>query len=536
MSSERVGAVADGWVDAGDAWDWGQGVTTFNGNTRGIAVELTPAGSEALAQRVQIQLVETREEIYNALEISAETKVSYGLSSASATFNLAESVKTTGFDLYLVMSATAYMPRKTSKTEPTLTAAAQKHLEARDFAGFVRMYGDRFIDGMQLGGVYAGILEIHAQSEDAHKQIKAGLSVSVGSGELSADVQTAVTQTMNNYSSTTTTEVLEQALGGHLTPKSIDVNDMIEAAVSFGGTVTPQNAWPMYTHLTDYTELDIPNEGDFADYIDLLREPDQVLEQRRDDGKALQDRLTAAQFANDHPEAYADSADDVRLTVKGDLDTLPGLIHDVSTGSDDYVAGLQQALEHNRDPKTVPAPPPYTMPAEITMPAPQSGVAYTVRSGTGYRLAPGQVFGTYIGLVLANADDDDVNQRWMLSAAPPAQGGQAQIEFINGSSKESVTATIAYGRLPIDGWPDSSPDSKLTFSRAAPTLFGVSNLGDSRAVIVVPHSGVDFLQLHVNALGGDLGGGDTPHPGTPVGIWAAGDGQPNEVWYFEPVH
>jgi hypothetical protein len=62
----------------------------------------------------------------------------------------------------------------------------------------------------------------------------------------------------------------------------------------------------------------------------------------------------------------------------------------------------------------------------------------------------------------------------------------------------------------------------------------VSNLGDSRAVIVVPHSGPDY-PLHLNALGGDLGGGDPPHPGTPVGIWVAGYGEPTEVWYLEPA-
>ena len=224
---------------------------------------------------------------------------------------MAESVRTTGFDLYLVVYASALYPRQPPQN-PQLHADAVKILAAGQYATFVRLYGDRFIDGLQTGGMYAGILQIHAQTEKVRQQIKTNLEASGAGGELSGDVKASVTQTVNSFKSFASTEVTEKSFGGAPTSNSIDVSAMISTALSFSDTVTPENAYPLYARLADYTELDIPNAAGFADFVDKFTRPDAILVQRQQDAALLQDRLGTSEFANDNPEGYAGPASDVR--------------------------------------------------------------------------------------------------------------------------------------------------------------------------------------------------------------------------------
>lgn len=537
-----VQVVSDDWVDAGDGWDWGKGITTIDGDTRTSAVEVTGVPSQALATTTQIYLCESREDIYDALEVETSTRASYGLASASATYDMASSVRTTGFDLYLVVSATAYYPRQTQSAQ--LIDAAKQVLEARDYAEFVRMYGDRFIDGMQTGAMYAGILQIHAQSEDVRTQVKAGLGIEGGSADLSAAVQASVTQTTNSYKSLMTTQITEKGFGGKPIQNSADVAGMIDTALSFNDTVTPENAWPMYAHLTDYTELDLPNATEFAEYVDLFSGPAEVLSQRASDAQMLSDRLTASGFADAHPECYAASAAAVRTLVASDLSDLPGLIASIETGTKNYSDALHDAVTKSQDPTTVPGPSAYTLPASITLPAPQPGVPYTVRSGTGLRLAPAPGDGTVTvtidvrvgpldaresasyghAVLLADPDDDAVEQRWMISPQSPPTSGRASavIAFVNGDSKLSVTTMT----VPTTFEP-ATVVGLFTSGQPAPVWNALNENDDQHMSIRLQ------ADWNANFMGMPFDG--PVGAGTPVGVAQWGGGYPNEIWWCDPI-
>jgi hypothetical protein len=524
--AEQGGAQFEGaWVDAGDGWDLGQGITSFDGQTRQKAVEVAPGPSTALARTTSIYLAESREDIYNALEVEVSTQASYGLASASATYSMAESVRTTGFDLYLVVFASALYPRQSPPQNPQLHDDAKNILAAGQYATFVRLYGDRFIDGLQTGGMYAGILQIHAQTEDVRSQIKTGLSAGGAGGELSGSVSVNVTQTMTSFKSFASTEVTAKSFGGAPISQSVDLSAMLNAALSFSDTITPENAYPLYAHLTDYTELDIPNAGGFADFVDKFTNPNAILLQRQQDTVLLQDRLGTSQFANDNPEGYAAPASDVRALVAPDLRDLQPLIHTINGGTNQYLDGLQTALTHDQDPTTVQEPAAYTMPAPLTMPSLEPGIAFTVRSGTGFRLCPAAGNGdvtalgvTYSpGVVLADPDDTDVAQRWMVGpGTPPSSGGEVTLRLVNGSSKESLT-TKTIGGTPVVG----------LFEQDSGPIWDVllNNSGDQSLVIRL----LSNTDLNLNALGGDW------HPETPVGVWSWSGGAKNEIWYCDPV-
>jgi hypothetical protein len=57
---------------------------------------------------------------------------------------------------------------------------------------------------------------------------------------------------------------------------------MITTALGRADTVTPGNAWPMFAHLTDYAELDLPHATEFADYVDLFGRPADVVTGAKD--------------------------------------------------------------------------------------------------------------------------------------------------------------------------------------------------------------------------------------------------------------
>ncbi len=517
-----AGPLAGSWVDAGDGWDLGQGITSFDGQTRGKAVDVGPGGRTALARTTSIYLAESHEEIYNALEVDVSAKASYGLASASATFSMAESVRTTGFDLYLIVFASALYPRQPPQA-PQLHGDAMSILAAGEYAKFVRLYGDLFIDGLQTGGMYAGILQIHAQTEDVRQQIKTSLEASGAGGALSGEVKASVTQTMTTFKSFTSTEVMEKSFGGVPASTSPDVSVMMNTALSFSGTVTPGNAYPLYAHVADYTELDIPNAGGLADFVDKFTGPDAILLQRQQDAVLLEDRLGTSQFANDYPEGYAGPASDVRALVAPDLEQLPPLIGTITSGTSQYLDGLKTALMHDQDPGTVQEPAAYTMPAPLTMPAPEPGVAYALRSGTGFRLAPAAGNGdvtalgvTYSpGVVLANPDDTDVAQRWMIGPDKlPSSAGEVKLSFVNGSSKKSLSTEPAGGTTVVG-----------LFQQDAGPIWDVL-YRDDHSMVIRMSTNPDY---NLNALGGDW------HPGTPVGVWTWSGGAENEIWYCDPV-
>lgn len=512
-----------GWVAADRAWNWGVGILTLDGSTRSSAVSISPPSAGGLAQGVKIFLAESRQEVYSALAITAQTQGSYGLSNASATFELAEAVTETGYDLYLVMAATAYFPAATA--DATLTAAALALLQSGEYFDFLRQYGDQFVFGMQTGGIYAGILEIHAQSSDVLWGVKTGLGITASGTLLSAQVEATVESTLKQYQGFVQTQVAETALGGDLQPKSATVEDMIRTALGFPSTVTQKNAWPMYADIRSYTELNVPNAAALAEFFSALDGPCQTLVQRRTDVVALQDRLASATFAYEHPEGFAASADALRDLVGPQLNALPSLISSIGQGTSSYVKSLAAAINRDQTVSSVQAPPGYTMPNPVTLPGPQPGAAYVIRSKSGFALAPGLVqpptLNKYAGVITATINPIDVSQRWMVTGTVPTSG-EGDLEMVNGATKLPLQYLLT---------PNSSfwPAAAITSGTAVNSPDWTAKGDSSGGYAIRP---LDDAHANVNAL---TGPSHKVANGTYVGLWPWGGGQSNELWFFDPV-
>jgi hypothetical protein len=180
------------------------------------------------------------------------------------------------------------------------------------------------------------------------------------------------------------------------------------------------------------------------------------------------------------------------------------------------------------------------MPAAPAMPQAQAGIAYTLRSGTAYRLAPAAALTVHFptvdteygpGAMLADADDTDVSQRWMASAAPPDAGGETLMSLVNGSSKEALGTLMLKSNDPNPfDQPGEIDVAQPTTATPTPMWDVVVNGSDMSMAVRLP----DDHTNNLNALEGAVGGGNA-RAGTPVGLWSWGGGQSNEIWYFDPV-
>jgi hypothetical protein len=418
-------------------------------------------------------------------------------------------------------------PALTSTSPVELTPTAQKLLGQNRFGAFVRQFGNWYVGGVQYGAMYAGIVEIHAQTEEVKREVSASVNAEIGTGTLTVGNSTTVTKTLASFGDRVTTHVVQASIGP-APPQAGSVSAMMATALNFASGINSSNADPLYALLADYTALDVP--AGLGDYLEKFDEPEAILEQRQHDLVSVRDRLLKAQAAQAHPEAFADTAQNVRSAVASDLQTLPGVIDAIWTGTRMYLKELKNAVAHDLDPTLV-IPGGYTIPPPPTMPPPQPGMAYYVASGTGFALAEavagsslqfsGGPVTYYPAAVLTNADLTQVAQRWILSSEPP-ESGDMQLTLVNGATKHGVATALISGdggsqmvAQPVDG---------------ESVEWDILARSDGTYVIRL----ADDHSQNLNALEGTLGGGDN-HAGTPVGLYEWGDGKGNEVWLLAPV-
>ena len=304
-------------VDGGTGLDYGSGVCTLNGVMRGSALTFqAPAGPPAFTGTTKITLCTTRDEVYQALDITADTEASYGLASVSSKFSWAQSQDTVSTSLHLVVrSAMASAPL--ALTGPTLSADARSLLQVGDFVSFFQRYGDRFVSARVVGGEYVALLSIYTLHQADLQTISEALDASVSAGELDVSVQTSVTQTLNQFQDDMTMTFSEFHQGGDIAAAAttggagggeLDAETVMGTAIAFPGTVTTANAFPLQAVLSDYTEVALPDPQGWLDFQAAQLLPARsILLQIEAVIQGLQSDLDQVQYILAHPELFEES-------------------------------------------------------------------------------------------------------------------------------------------------------------------------------------------------------------------------------------
>jgi len=111
------------------------------------------------------------------------------LFSASGRFNFAQDAKVQAHSLTLMVSATL---RKSFQQidAPVLTTDAASLVSAGKLDVFAERYGDRFVRGAYLGGLFFGIFRIETKDEMSRQNVDTALAGSYGL--FSADINVKV--------------------------------------------------------------------------------------------------------------------------------------------------------------------------------------------------------------------------------------------------------------------------------------------------------------------------------------------------------
>lgn len=144
-----------------------------------------------------IQLVETKQDLYSASDVSVSFNVKSGLFGASAKVDYAQSKDLDSSKVYLFVDATAGgLANKISN--PTLTKEAQ----AMSPLDFYQNFGDRYVSEIVTGVELYGTIEIQTTSETDKQSVVASLSASYGPSSVSASYSNTVQSIQSTHSVT----------------------------------------------------------------------------------------------------------------------------------------------------------------------------------------------------------------------------------------------------------------------------------------------------------------------------------------------
>lgn len=170
------------------------------------------------------QEVDSSQDLYSALNVSASLSVTSGLFSGSAKMSFAQSQHIDSTKLTILVDGTS-VGLATQIADPQLTASAA----ALSPADFYAAYGDRYAAEIITGVELFGTLEIETRSEQDKRDLAASLSLSYGPSNLSG-----------SYSSTFQSAVSGRNVSMHVqaigfpTPTFNDTASFLNAVASFG--------------------------------------------------------------------------------------------------------------------------------------------------------------------------------------------------------------------------------------------------------------------------------------------------------------
>src|SRR6185295_6576810 len=150
-----------------------------------------------------IRRIETTEDLYSALEITASLDVqgkSWGVS-ASTTYARERRLKAES--LYILVEARA--TGRTQKVTNAQLAPEAKNLSPDEF---YKRYGDRYANAVVMGQQIFGLIEIHTSSIEEKESIAATLGVSYGPVTFSTSIKSTLDTVRTSFDETVTGDAL----------------------------------------------------------------------------------------------------------------------------------------------------------------------------------------------------------------------------------------------------------------------------------------------------------------------------------------
>lgn len=259
--------------------DYGTGVYSINGAIRGDAVRITDAKEVTGAGGQQVTFfleeLESTEALTKSLSASADASARYGLFSASASFDFAESISMNKYSLFLLLSVSVTNSFRQMRNVK-LTDEAVQLWAGGDAADFNRRYGDGFVNGIATGGLYFVVLQIQTADSTEKRKISAELQGGYGGIGQSYKASAQFSKSLERVAANKSIKVRHLQIGGSDSDVEITADTMIEKATNFPETVEGNDAAAFNVMVKSYETLSNvparPNRHDLRLAKDVVRE------------------------------------------------------------------------------------------------------------------------------------------------------------------------------------------------------------------------------------------------------------------------
>ena len=256
--------------------DVGRGFNTLTGEVRGVAVTGAVGDATTSGQTVKAdaKIVESQEQLMEALDVSVEVSGHYGLFSADGRFGLAQQSSYTSQSTYVVARCTVENAFR-SFTLPKVSDEAAQRLRDDGPDAFKIGYGDCFVQGLRNGGELYAVFQLTSESSSEQKKIAASLSASVQGVFAGGSVDASVSDFKSSASKLSSLSVLFYQRAG--------TGDSISPVTSPDEIMKRLHAFPTIAHdspigyiaqMVDYQVLALPSfdEVGYAQRIEALQD------------------------------------------------------------------------------------------------------------------------------------------------------------------------------------------------------------------------------------------------------------------------
>ena len=253
-----------------DGMELGLGFDDLTGAVRSLAaIDFDAPGAAAedlgMTGHYDTSLVRTAEELYESLGVSVAAEGRYGLFSASAKVDFAESSRFSSTATFLVARAKVDKAFTRARNPRPVDDAKQLVKDGR-MDDFRNRYGDHFIGGVKSGGEFVAVLSITSQRvEDEQRlamSLKAGMDGLAFGGSMSAEVESQVRELRER--SEIRVSIYQRGGTGAQISYTGSVEEVLERLRTFATSVE-QNPSAFEVQIASYDGLAFPDRPSWFD-------------------------------------------------------------------------------------------------------------------------------------------------------------------------------------------------------------------------------------------------------------------------------
>ena len=326
----------DNLIPYREGMEYGIGMDSPSADARNVAVLGEPTSIPNATGRIvtfELTQVSSDEDLQTALGVSASVDAGFGCFSASASMDFAQRCHVHSNSVFMLASVEVHLAFSQIRA-PKLDPDAAAKLADDQMPRFQEMFGDVFVRGIQTGGRFFAVAEIHTTDRTDQESLSVSLSGSYGPFQAEGTFSTDFKKAMSSRSM----HVTVHTEGGVVPEIPTSLDEIQQVAKTFASTVEG-HAVPYAVLLDKYSILDIPKP---PNYIDLQQQLD-VLTFCAQERNAIWTRLSNVQYVLTNPNQFE--------TGSGKYDMAPLMAYRTALEADlkSVAKAASLALDHPRD-------------------------------------------------------------------------------------------------------------------------------------------------------------------------------------------